>query len=515
MFKDLSTVFEAQKVLFDGTYWFGRLMLPDGKHGQIAHGRNGVAILRLLGGLSTFAGKERVDQLVKLRLKEASVKKLQNLLETVNGVLMQLTLGFPLDKEIQSWSFMDRIANSLICLLLPDYFSKDPERSTAFEKLKSIRKDIKMFGFNQAADFEEVNVPQEFSWFRSILNRMGKRPCPWRGFLTMVLSQTRASGVPPLPVYMKTMQKIHSLLQEPADISVYRKVRPFIKPAIEHLFQDVNMRFDSLGMRDSFYTRCVSAAKISLSDSGEFFTKAEDGGKLEAARKVLQGRKSVDEIDLVTGIKTGKQVTSPGEMLFHWACFEFSHRENIYDRNLMSVRISLVAELGKYRAITVSHLAHAVLLHVLSHVLLEFLKGVPSSASGVGAANHAWNFFERITGTGETSFLNVSENYFYSSDLSQATDYSDHYVAAALLNALCRCMGVPEWYRQTCVFALTAPRQVETIDPENKTLEVFYSSRGVLMGDPVTKVVLHLFHLVTKYALKALIHEIDLMNRNP
>jgi len=511
MFHDLPSVYVAQKVLYDGTYWYSRLISPDGAAKQISHGRNGVAILRLLAGKSSYAGKERVDQLVKLPVKPHCVKKLQNLLATVDGLLMQIVLAFPLDKEIQSWSFMDRVSNSLICCLLPDYFGKDPVRITAFEKVKMVRKTIKEVGFNPIGDFSKIDIPQELSFFRVLCSKMGKRPNPWRGFLTTLLSQTRASGVPPQSVYSKTMEKIHSLLKEPADPSLYEGVRPFIGPAVQQMHQEVLLSLSGKERTDKFFSRCVSAAKVSLSDSGEFFTKSEDGGKLEAARKVLSRITEIEVIDLNTGRKTGnmlnKYSSSPGDFLFQWSLHQFHDRETVYDKNVMSVRISLVAELGKYRAITVSHLAHAVLLHVLSHVLLEYISVIPSSASGVGAANHAWEFFKRMSHKNPSAgfIFGDQEKYFFSSDLSQATDYGDHNIACAMLNHLCRQMGVPEWYRQTCVFALCAPRQVETIDHNDRTMEMFLSTRGILMGDPVTKVVLHLFHLVTRYAIKGII----------
>lgn len=514
-FEELGTVYRAQKVLFDGTYWYSRLISPDGKDRQIKHGRAGVAVLRLLCGKSTYSGPERVDQLVNERITASAVKKLQNLLATVDGMLMQLVLCFPLDKEIQSWSFMDRVAHSLISCLLPDYFGKDPERVTAYEKVKKMRKCIKEVGFNPIGRFDLLEVPQEISFFKPILKRMG-RQSPWNGYMVTTLSQTRAAGVPPASVHEKTMAKITAVLKEPSDISVFNGIRALIRPAIDEIHQEVLLRNDGVERTQRFFSRCVSAAKISLNDSGEFFTKSEDGGKLEAARQVLKGLDSIELIDLATGQFTGERLvrneTNQGHMLFMWACHQFHDRNCVYDKNVMSVRISLVAELGKYRAITVSHLAHAVLLHVLSHVLLEYLKDIPSSASGVGAANHAWNFFKRLSHKNPcANFLfNEGDVYLFSTDWEQATDYCDHYVATSLLNNLSVVMGIPNWYRQTCVFALCAPRQVETVNRDDKTLEMFLSTRGVLMGDPVTKVILHTYHLVVRTAVKQLIRKIDL-----
>jgi len=177
----------------------------------------------------------------------------------------------------------------------------------------------------------------------------------------------------------------------------------------------------------------------------------------------------------------------------------FKDRRKVYLNNSMSCRISLVAELGKYRTITVSCLQHAVLLHPFSHMGIKILEAIPSSESGVGAANQAWNFFKRLSHKNPSASFIFNENIetsVVSTDWEEATNYSDPYIAGAMLNRLCSLLGVPKWYRETMLFALTAPRQVETLDRNQCPVSLFYTKRGVLMGDPVTKVVLHLYHLI-------------------
>nr|UAW09567.1 MAG: replicase [Aspergillus flavus narnavirus 1] len=512
-FDQLPTVYEAQTVLFKGTYWYRRLIAPD--KGRNKYGRNGLALLRLLGGLKTFSGPEKIGQLVRRKLSVSSVQKLRNMLATVDGLLMQIVLTFPGDKEVLTWPVMDRITHSMICCLLPDYFREERDVRTSlttFEKVKKIRKGIKEQGFNPVGQQKLVEVPQELSFFRYLLKKLGDKKSPLGAYNTMTMSQTRASGIPPRSVYFKTLEKIQKILKEPSSKDAYNAFKPFIRPAMDEIYGTILMSLGGNENRDRFFTRCVSAAKISLSDSGEFFTKSEDGGKLEAARLILRQNPEIDEINLHTGQKTGRKLTikdGQGNMLFHWACGQFVDRRNVYAKNVMSTRISLVAELGKYRAITVSHLAHAVLLHVLSHVLLEFIRVIPSSESGVGAANHAWNFFKRLSSQSpEANFLFTSlEVFLFSTDWEQATDFCDHYIAEALLNILCVCLGIPVWYRQTCAFALCAPRQVEFLDPESKVLDCFFTQRGELMGDPVTKVILHTYHLVCRTAVKQLLRK--------
>jgi hypothetical protein len=500
LFEDMPTIWHAQKVLYSGTHWFRRLMRKTSRHGNF----NGVAVLRLLAGKS-ITGPERVDQLVSLPLVKSGCHKLRSILATVDGLVMQLVLSFPMWEELLSWDRMDQIINCLICQLLPDYFRKEiPENLSSFEKIKRLRGAIKEQGFNPVGDISSIDIPREMSFFKVITDFMSDRKTPIDMYRVMVMSQTRAAGVPPRSVYLKSLQKIKETLTEPPDRSRYERVKGYVATGIDMLHREMVESIGSESESERFWARVISRAKISLSDSGEFFTNSESGGKLEAARLVLSQNDRIPEVDLETGAHTGR-ILGPedqvGIRLFHWACNVFRDRKTIYDRNVMSVRVSLVAELAKYRAITVSHLAHAILLHVLSHVLLEYLSAIPSSRSGIGAANHAWNFFKRLSHKNPVGkFIFEKDVYVFSTDWEEATDWLDHLISQLIVNRLCNNVGIPTWYRQTVVFALCAPRQVEEIDQDSKILSRYFTTRGELMGDPVVKVILHICHLVARYA---------------
>jgi hypothetical protein len=500
---DLPSMWHVQKVLMEGTYWFPRLMgKKDGQRNSV-HGK---AILRMASGLTSYTGKEEVWQLVKRKPSREGLNKLRQVLATVDGLLMQMTLCM-FDTEFLTWNRLDQVTNSMICQLIPDYFRKeDSNVLSTFEKVKKLRKAIKETGFNPSKTPREIVVPQELSFFQAIINSIGDCETPITIDRIMILSQTRASGVPPRTVFFKTMKKLREVLTTPPDPTVYNNCRYYVDRAIDQLHDDV-CRSIGEERRSKIFSKIVEAAKVSMSDSGEFFTKSNEGGKIEAARKVLEGNPRIKEINLHTGRETGKVLskdnTNVGNLLFHWACGLFQDRSRIYERNLMSVRVSLVAELGKYRGITVSHLAHSVLLHIASHCLLEYLRQIPSDGSGVGAANHAWNFFQSISHKNPAAafIFGDKDSYVFSSDWEDATNYCDHTVAQAIINRLMDNLGFPAWYRQTVCFALCAPRQVEFLD-EDKILDVYYTTRGVLMGDPVTKVVLHCYHHVAEFAAR-------------
>lgn len=504
-FESLPSIWHAQKVLFTGTYWFSRMMRKDPENPS-RDNPNGVAILRMIAGLGSFSGPEPVWQLVKRKVSPQGVRKLQNILATVDGMIMQIVLSFPMWEELLDWSRIDQVTHCLICQLLPDYFRKEiPENPSCFEKVKRLRKAIKEIGFNPIGDLRSLEIPREISFMKVITDFLADRKTPIDMYRISLLSQTRAAGVPPRSVYLQTLKEVKEVLTTPPDPSVYERVKYYVAQGIDSLHQEIVESIGSEKTSENFWASVISKAKISLSDSGEFFTNSSSGGKLEAARLVLNENKEIPEINLETGSLTGvilrPGIDPVGECLFHWACGQFRDRGTVYNRNVMSVRVSLVAELGKYRAITVAHLAHAMMLHVLSHVLLEYISVVPSSRSGVKAANHAWNFFKRLSHKNPCAnfIFGDKDVYLFSTDWKQATDYCDHTVAQAMINRLAYNVGIPTWYRQTAVFALCAPRQVEEMD-EDKVLSRYFTTRGELMGDPVVKVILHCYHLVARYA---------------
>jgi hypothetical protein len=501
----------ALKVLKKGTYWY-RQLLKKKKFKESAFQRR---LARLLAGKSSPEGRESFKSIKDSKISSAAVQRFRSLLATVDGLLMQAVLAFPGCPQFGEWERIDQIQRCGIANILEDYFRDlDPARVTTFEKVKDVRKSIKEHGFNPASDLSKVIIPRELSVMR-VMCALVRGKTPLSHLQVMILSQTRASGVPPRIVYDRTLAKTKAILTTPSSKELYQLIEGPLKRATDQFYQELLIRLGDTDKRSLFFEGVVKASKISLSDSGEFFTTTDVGGKLEAARRVLRAHPEIPEINLDTGLPTGRILTADnakqGARLFHWACGTFVDRTDVYNKNCMSCRISLVAELGKYRTITVSTLQHALLLHPFSHMGLKILEVMPSSESGIGAANHAWNFFKRLSHKNPSASFIFNEDIqtsVYSTDWSSATDYCDPYIAGAMLNRFCNLLGVPKWYRETMLFALTAPRQVETLDRNNVPIEKFYTRRGVLMGDPITKVVIHLHHLIGRKIAEGLLFDL-------
>jgi len=503
----LKVVGDLELVLRRTTYWYNRAAYIDGsiKNGLTDLGRQ--FLILFAGKTSNNHWHNKAGELRGHAIGKTAIHRLRTILSTIDGILMQICLCYPGEDHL-SWDWVDKVTHALLRNLVPDYIrpGNNTDTESSFEKIKRIRKSVKESGFHITKDVNDIIIPRELSFFRRLLKPISDGKTPLDLYRISLLCQTRAAGVPPRTVYTKTKEKLVRILRTPPNEEVYQKTRPYIKIGMEKIHARI-CAGKSQGELKSLFSRCLNAAKVSLSDSAEMFTTTDSGGKLERAREVLSELGAIDEIDLETGEKTGNVLTSmadtEGEMLFHWALGHF-HLENpkaTYDSNVMSVRLSLVSEMGKFRGISVSHLAHAMALHVFSHVGLEYLKLIPSSESGVGAANHAWNFFKRMSQTNPRGefVLGDEDVFLFSTDWETATDFMESKVTASILNHLCEVLGIPTWYRKVIICALTQPRQVEFYDNDH-LLQRFFTGRGTLMGDPGTKVVLHLYHLVCREA---------------
>jgi hypothetical protein len=305
-----------------------------------------------------------------------------------------------------------------------------------------------------------------------------------------ILIQTRACGSPPHSVYAESFIKFRETLTE--DVSPPEDI-PLICKSIDLAWSTILLNNDNPKLH---IEKSLHDFKISLSDSAELNTSESEGGKYEAFRTLYREAllRDVFYVDLNTGDvlkeKVPEGIEHAGERVFFYLIRKYCE-QGITD--IMTVRASSVTEPGKVRIITISHIAHAILLHPMSHFTLNVLKLSPDDNSGIKAANHCWQFYRRLSHKNpRAGFIFTEKVSVLSSDLETATDYANPHTVRALLGTFLstRCVGAPRFYSRICIKLLTSPRTVVT--PNN---DVFATKRGCLMGDPLTKTVMHLHHI--------------------
>nr|WLK77414.1 RNA-dependent RNA polymerase [Suillus luteus narnavirus 6] len=490
LFEDLQTVNDAVSALYRGTYWCHRMTKGDTF--------TKLSLFRLLS--QDLDGKD-TQVLGKYKLSKKGVGHLRNILSTVDGLAIQICLAFPDIPQIQNWDYFDNMSNGMLKNLLSDWTTPHGENYTSFyEKLKTLRGQIKELAFHEQRGLDEIKIPRELSFMRVPISLIREKTTR-NMFRISLLIQTRACGTPPPHVFLKTYRKFRETVTSPCSPpkrAVQAKLAFATKVVYERIVLDT--RVGKISFLDEI-KRSLTRAKISLSDSAELNTAHKDGGKYEAFRRLsseITG-KDVQMLDLENGTPTGVVIPeSPdniGTRAFHHSLGKMLRGEIV---DLMTVRSESVLEPGKVREITVSDIHHAVLLHPISHILLDVLAQVPSSAAGVKAANHAFEFYKRLNHKnprGNFIFDDV-DLWVLSSDLETATDFANPYIVRIILQVFLgpHCLGIPKLYRLVVTQLLTEPRLI--VDPH--TNEDFMTTRGCLMGDPVTKFVMHMMHLVGK-----------------
>jgi len=494
LFEELSSVQQAINVLFKGTYWCHRVC------------KTGQTLLKIYQLLSQDFTSWNKSYLGRKKLSQKGVGHLRNILSTIDGMATQIVLAFPDVPQIQNWEYFDNMSNCMFKNLLDDWAVKhDSNYISYYERIKSIRGQIKQVAFNQQGSMDSIDIGRDMTFLRLPLSNMrGKNIITM--FRVSLMIQTRGCGTPPPHVFLKTFRKFRETVTTPSP-PPKREVASKIAFATKVVYERIVLRPGVGRNLPIEIGKALTKAKISLSDSAELETPHNEGGKYEAFRKYNQSisGKPVYMVDLENGQETKELIPDEldymGTRVFHHA---FNEAINGRITDLMTVRTHGVSEPGKVREITVSHLLHAVLLHPISHILCDILALVPSSATGMKAANHAFEFYKRLNNHNPNGsfILNEDDIWVLSTDLETATDYANPYIVRVILQVLLgkHCLGIPSLYKTLVLSLLTEPRLI--ID--TSTNEEFWTTRGCLMGDPVTKPVMHLLHLVGKEITKSL-----------
>jgi hypothetical protein len=216
-----------------------------------------------------------------------------------------------------------------------------------------------------------------------------------------------------------------------------------------------------------------------------------------------------------------------GSYIF-WECL---HRVVTTPLEEVSVATLIVAtEPGKARSVTKARAYLKVVLDVLNHICSYPLTKLDSSAAGMSRSNHGWETFKSIfrkddadlffkttqrnnlekptpDGNGVELTRHYVDLFASFTDYSSATDMFHHDVGKVLAKAWLERCGVPPMlggilmatgYRPRKIyFTGTGPlEKIGVSDPTDKNQDRRHIMlrRGILMGDPLTKPVLHLLN---------------------
>jgi hypothetical protein len=297
-------------------------------------------------------------------------------------------------------------------------------------------------------------------------------------------------------------------------------------------------RLIQLGIREMIeslpdppFTGLSTKAGVRISTSACYEYTRLEGGSSQAIHDIVSegnlGRK-VKILDLETGNVLDQKELSDlthGEYIF-WRCLEVVLGTPL--KELGKVFLVTAKEPGKARTVTKAHTAVKCVLDVVNGICSWPLsKGFRSSSSGMLKESHGWNFFKELFSfeemlfkiknsqkehIGPTTFIETlwyQDVYVSSTDYETATDYERHDVASLIGNAWMLKCGIPSILRGIVTNICYKPRIVEftatglfanigTVVNADDHINSVILERGVLMGDPLTKVVLHLVNILVR-----------------
>jgi len=465
--------------------------------------------------------------------KRARSLRFIEMLKTVDGIFLQRYLCYP--EEAWNWDRFDLFTLGNISFLIGDEFLDGVLTKvgstivTAYSQLKASRKWFKENAHRNSLEHALENMGEVPShWCRQFANvwkRAAAERGPRRTYVFGVLSQTRGCGTPPPLVLLQSKIKFLTSigLKKPVENPSARVLR---LAALEEVLAD---------LPDSAFTGLSTKARVTVTTSASWEKTRREGGTIEAAREILATLPIGEQVpvrDLDTGrvvtYKDRKSFNSVGEVIF-WLSLD--HVLRTPPDLLKQAYLTMVKEPGKARSVTKARTCLKIVLDLVNKLASSPLeKGIRSSTSGMGKANHGWNLFCRLMSDEvrdmvfsldsreENAYEGYVERtdtfkalYMSSTDYKEATDQLDHTVARDLGGAWMRKCGIPRLLRGIVINTCFTPREVyfhaEGVlrdigvpRPEmGSNIRSTPLLTGVLMGDPLTKVVLHLVNVVARH----------------
>jgi hypothetical protein len=458
-------------------------------------------------------------------------QRLLEVLKTVDGLFLQRFLSYP--EEIWTWEKFDLFVIQAISILLTDEFfdgevtdlSMD-EQVTHYEDLKRARKRFKqvihlddpLAGISQMDD-----TPR---WVSSFLRPVWDRAVRHEGFsrlyLAGTLSQTRGSGTPPPLVVLRSKRKfILSVESPPPEVSSTQCA--LFERAMDDVIGEIP---------DHIFTGLDTKARVTVTGAACWEANRSEGGTAQAILDLMAKYEEmpipIRDLDSGKIIKfsTKENFDSIGTAVFYACLDEVLHTPV---EILREVHLTVVREPSKARVVTKGHAALKIVLDTVSKICSYPLKkGIKSSSSGMGKSHHGWNLFKDMSSE-EMHDLLFSEDrrrrvedtfndhidrvcywqdlWFCSTDYQEATDRMVHAFARRIARKWMRKCGIPAILQGIVLGVCFQPRTVyftgtgplsklgRAVDGTKRACTLY---RGVLMGDPLTKVILHFSNIVSR-----------------
>jgi hypothetical protein len=403
---------------------------------------------------------------------------------------------------------------------------------TSYATLKWSRKWFKQASHRDLLEHETAPPPEGMEWSR----------LHWRTWKVLqgakgherlliigVLSQTRGCGTPPPLVVLQSKRKfLETVSSEP--LAESNTVRTLRRMAIREVINELPV---------AAVTGLKTKSRVTVTSAACWEKTRREGGTTEQIKQMIGFVDPMSQIPIrnldtgsVESWKFQDEFDTVGELIFWVSLDRVLHTPPL---ELRKAFLTVVKEPGKARSVTKARACLKIVLDLVSKLCSEPLaKGIRSSQSGMSASNHGWNFFNSFSNEiernevfsllkrEETSFdgyverTDTFEDLFVgSTDYEEATDQLEHFVASDLgIPWMVKC-GIPKVLQGIVVETCYKPREIyfkatglladlgDVVDGDIHSISL---RRGVLMGDPLTKPVLHLINVCDRHLQKRMLN---------
>jgi hypothetical protein len=434
-----------------------------------------------------------------------------------DGVMQALLLSWSgKGTKYNNWKYVDRVMKAIIIGFIEDVTVPKGGDELYYSRVKRARSHLKE-SYGNATPILKEGLEGLF-YFEDLLPSLDTE-CETRRDVqdAAILTQKRSIGLPP-PIYrLEAYKEFHRVSTQPAkELSDMQKT--IIKDGVNAVW---NKAFGNDAF-ESFRTiaRCQRNQKISLGNGADLLHTKANGGKLLSANhylhhclpQVVYNLEDGNETDVfvtMEQIQSGEE--SAGQALFHHAFGEF---KKVYGGEgkhplLFTVKPCGIPDQGKIRVATASHPLHAFLLQPVAQLFKSAYSKIESSTAGMNKQYHLWEFYKRIKPdmvqrVKEEGKPVDRERWLFCKDWKKASDEFTREAVIETLRETGKYFGIPKFYLDMVVWALTAPRIMVLNPKEDVPLEYcppqWISSTGILQGDPITKNMLHITHVICRHA---------------
>lgn len=380
-------------------------------------------------------------------------------------------------------------------------------------------------------------------------------------FRCSTLCQTRVLGYLPSAIAEVKRKQFRNAISRPLERPPKENIQLIMKAVDaelaygkiprEFMLKDPIWKDAEKSMR---FNEAISAIELPLKGSASVHTLVRDGGKIEDARQLLQLAQEhkwrIPVRDLhdhevlntfevsVTDESSISDYTRPlfwlsyTIILNHFTVKGFFPKQlyyplrlrvGTYDPDPMLASIVHISEPGKERNLTKSTGFLAWFLTPASKITQDTLAVLPEHEAGLIASSHEWRHQKRISSLSkESMFLydpvtgKTRSNIVHAfKDWTESTDFIGKMVGWAHLKTLLKYIGFPEGYMRLLGISIVEPQPVTEVvalrnfDDEDLEIDPIpwkgQINEGFMMGNPMTKTILHLIHVSERNVIRAVL----------